>query len=55
MTTLAEMIILSWWLLFMASRFTNLMIILPNIMAAQKGKGYQEIRAIEAFEYTNIQ
>ena len=25
----------------------------PNIMMKQKGKGYQRIRAIEAFEYEN--
>ena len=55
MTTLlvqSEMIILSWWLLFIASRFPHL-IISPNIMTEQKWKGYEGIRAAEVFQYEN--
>ena len=43
--------IISWWL-FIASQF-SFDFIAPNIMTEQKGKGYQRIRAIEAFEYEN--
>ena len=37
-------------------RFTSsILIILSNIMMEQNGKGYQRIRAIEAFEYENTE
>ena len=49
----SKMVILSWWLLFIASQFPHLMIISPSIMMEQKGKGYQGNRATEAFEYEN--
>ena len=50
MVTLYKMIILRW--LFIALQFP-LVFMTPNIMTEQKGKEYQEIRAIEAFEYDN--
>ena len=50
MATLSKMIIL-WWL-FIASQFT-FDFIMPNTMMEQKGKGYQGIRATEAFELEN--
>ena len=49
----SKMVTLSWWLLFIASRFPHLMIISPSIMMEKKGKVYQGIRATEAFEYEN--
>ena len=55
MTTLlvrSEMIILSRWLLFTASRFPHL-IISPDLMTKQKGKRYQRIGATESFEHEN--
>ena len=49
----SEMIILSWWLLINASPRFPYLIISPNIMTEQKGKGYQGIRATEVFQYKN--
>ena len=43
--------VILWWL-FITSQFP-FGFIAPNIMAEQKGKGYQRIRAIKAFEYEN--
>ena len=56
MATLSEMIILSWWLLFIAPQFPHLFVyISPNIiiMTEQKGKGYKVTRETETFEYEN--
>ena len=40
----SEIIILSWWLLFIATRFPHLIVLpAPNTMTEQKGKGYQGI------------
>ena len=48
----SEMIILSWWLLFIASRFPHFLIS-SNIITEERATGYQRIKATEAFEYKN--
>ena len=50
MATLSKIIVL-WWL-FITSQFP-FGFIAPKIMTEQKGKGYQEIREFEVFEYEN--
>ena len=43
--------IILWWLFIAAQCASHF--IAPNTMKKQKGKGYQGIRATEAFEYEN--